>query len=44
MNSRKLPKEKRNKLVLVVVVTLILGAGLYLGLIRRQDDSQRQRP
>jgi Tfp pilus assembly protein PilO len=39
MNFRKLPKEKRNHLVLVVAVTLITVAGLYLGLIRRQNES-----
>jgi hypothetical protein len=39
MNFRKLPKEKRNRLVLVALVTLIAVAGLYFGLIRRQNDS-----
>jgi len=36
MNLRKLPKDKRNKLVLVVLVTLMAIAGLYFTLIRRQ--------
>ena len=39
MNFRKLPKEKRNHLILVVLVTLIAVAGLYFGLIRRQNES-----
>jgi hypothetical protein len=39
MNFRKLPKEKRNHLVLVALVTLIAVAGLYFALIRRQHDS-----
>jgi hypothetical protein len=38
MNLRKLPKEQRNKLVLVVLVTLMAIAGLYLSLIRRQHE------
>jgi len=36
MNFRKLPKEKRNRLVLVVLVALMAVTGLYFGLIRRQ--------
>jgi hypothetical protein len=36
MNLRKLPKEKRDKLILVVVGTLVVIAGLYFLLIRRQ--------
>lgn len=39
MNFNKLPKEKRKHLVLVVLVTLIVVAGLYFGLIRRQNES-----
>jgi Tfp pilus assembly protein PilO len=39
MNSRKLPKEQRNRLVLVALATLIAVAGLYFGLIRRQNES-----
>lgn len=39
MNANKLPKEKRNKLVLVILVTLIAIAGLYYTLIRHQQES-----
>ena len=39
MNPRKLPKDKRNKLLLVVLVTLVAVAGLYFALIRRQHES-----
>lgn len=39
MNFRKLPKEKRQNLILVGLVTLIAVAGLYFGLIRRQNES-----
>jgi hypothetical protein len=39
MNFSKLPKEKRNQLVLVVMLTLIATAGLYFGLIRRQHEN-----
>jgi hypothetical protein len=39
MNVRKFPKEKRNKLVLVALVTLIAVVGLYFGLIRCQHES-----
>jgi Tfp pilus assembly protein PilO len=39
MNLRKLPKDKRNKLFLVVLVTLMVIAGLYFSLIRRQHES-----
>ena len=39
MNFRKLPKEKRNHLILVILVTLIAVAGLYFLLIRYQNDS-----
>jgi Tfp pilus assembly protein PilO len=42
MNFRKLPKEKRNWLVLVAMVTLIAVAGFYFGLIRRQNESLAQ--
>jgi len=38
MNLRKLPKEKRNQLVLVVLVTLMAITGLYFALIRHQND------
>jgi hypothetical protein len=39
MNFRKLPKNKQNQLVLVVLVTLIALAGLYFALIRCQHDA-----
>jgi hypothetical protein len=39
MNFRKLPKEKRNRLVLVVLVALIGVTGIYFGLIRRQNEN-----
>jgi hypothetical protein len=39
MNFSKLPKEKRNNLILVVLGTLIAIAGLYMGLIRRQNEN-----
>jgi Tfp pilus assembly protein PilO len=39
MNFRKLPKEKRNHLVLVALAALIAVAGLYFGMIRRQNES-----
>jgi hypothetical protein len=39
MNFRKLPKEKRNRLILVAMVTLFAAAGLYFGLIRRQHEN-----
>ena len=42
MNLRKLPREKRNNLVLVALVTLGAVAGLYFGLIRRQHESLHQ--
>ncbi|HOC57864.1 MAG TPA: hypothetical protein PKI20_19755 [Verrucomicrobiota bacterium] len=38
MNLRKLPKEKRNQLVLVGLVTLMAITGLYFALIRHQND------
>jgi Tfp pilus assembly protein PilO len=39
MKSSKLPQEKRNRLILVILATLIAIVALYLGLIRRQDDN-----
>jgi len=39
MNPRKLPKEKLNRLILVGLVILIAAAGLYVGLIRNQNES-----
>jgi len=39
MNFSKLPKEKRNQLILVAIATLIAIAGLYVGLIGRQNKS-----
>jgi len=39
MNFRKLPKEKRNQLVLVVLLTLMAVAGLYFALIRHQHEN-----
>jgi hypothetical protein len=39
MNFRKLPTEKRNQLVLVALLTLMAVAGLYFGLLRRQNES-----
>lgn len=39
MNLSKLPKEKLNRLILVILATLIAIAGLYFGLIRRQDEN-----
>lgn len=39
MNFRKLPKERRDKLVLVVVCALSLIAGLYFLLIRHQNEN-----
>ncbi len=38
MNLRKLPKEKLNRLILVGLATLIAMVGLYLGLVRVQDQ------
>lgn len=35
----KLPKDKRNKLILVVMATAIVLAGLYFGLIANQQES-----
>ncbi len=39
MNLRKLPKEKRNSLILVALVTLIAVIGLYFSLIQHQRQS-----
>lgn len=39
MNFRKLPKEKRNQLVLVVLFTLMAVIGLYYTLIRHQNEN-----
>ena len=39
MKLNKLPQEQRNKLVLIVLITLIAIAGLYFGLIRRQNEN-----
>src|SRR4051794_29653456 len=36
MNFRKLPKDKRNNLILVVLITSIVVAGLGFGLIKYQ--------
>ncbi len=35
----KLPKDKRNKLILVMMATALVLAGLYFGLIANQQDS-----
>jgi Tfp pilus assembly protein PilO len=40
MNSSK--QAKRNHLILVVLITLIVLAGLYFGLIRHQEESLAQ--
>jgi Tfp pilus assembly protein PilO len=42
MNFKRLPKEKRNQLVLVLVVTAVCLAGWGLGLIRYQYSSLHQ--
>ncbi len=39
MNFRQLPKDKRNSLALVALVTLTAVAGLYFALIQRQHQS-----
>ena len=39
MNLRKLPQEKRNKLIAVVLGTLVALAGLYFGLIQYQEQN-----
>jgi Tfp pilus assembly protein PilO len=42
MNLRKLPKEKRDKLIMVVLGTLVLVAALYFLLINRQNRNLAQ--
>jgi len=42
MNLSKLPKEKRNHLILVVVLTLAVLGGLGFGLVRRQYISLKR--
>jgi hypothetical protein len=42
MNFRTLSKERKNRLVLVLLLTLIAVVGLYLGLIQRQNDNLTQ--
>lgn len=39
MKSRKLPKEKRNQLILISLVTLVALAGLGFGLIKYQYEN-----
>ena len=39
MNLRKLPRDKRNMLIAVVVGTLVALAGLYFGLINYQEHN-----
>jgi Tfp pilus assembly protein PilO len=39
MNFQKLPKEKRNQLIAVVLGTLVALAGLYFGLIKYQEQN-----
>jgi Tfp pilus assembly protein PilO len=39
MNLRKMPIEKRKKLVLVLVATLLVVAGLYFLLIKHQNEN-----
>jgi hypothetical protein len=39
MNLRKLPRDKRNKLLAVVVGTAVILAGLYFGLIKYQKEN-----
>jgi hypothetical protein len=39
MNLRKLPRDKRNKLLAVVLGTLVALAGLYFGLIKHQEQN-----
>ena len=38
MNFRKLPKEKRDRLILVTLAALIAVVGLYFGLIQGQNE------
>lgn len=42
MNFKKLPKEKRDHLILVVLITAVVLGGLGFGLIRIQYDSLRR--
>lgn len=42
MNWNKLPKQKRNQLVMVVLLTLVVLAGLGYGLIKLQFDKLSQ--
>jgi hypothetical protein len=42
MNFNKLPKEKRNHLVLVALAALMAVAGLYVCLIQHQNDNLAQ--
>jgi Tfp pilus assembly protein PilO len=39
MNFKKLPRDKRNQLIAVVVGTLVVLAGLYFGLIEHQKQN-----
>ena len=39
MNLRTMPKERRDKLILVVVCALMVIAGLYILLIRHQNEN-----
>lgn len=39
MNFRKLPRDKRQKLIAVVVATLVALGGLYFGLIKYQKQN-----
>lgn len=43
MKLSKLPKEKRNQLILVILITLVVLAGLGFGLIKYQYDSISRR-
>jgi len=42
MNYKKLPKEKRDHLILVVLITAVVLGGLGFGLIRFQYDNLRR--
>jgi hypothetical protein len=42
MNFKKLPKEKRNQLILVIMITVAAVGGLYLGLIKSQKANLSQ--
>jgi len=39
MNFRKLPRQKRNQLIAVVLGTLVALVGLYFGLIKHQEQN-----